>query len=140
MYGSAENCHRARELVGKGALAQQRLGGRRAGVTRQDGERLPGAGVTRHLRVGQRLLPARWYWNRRQHVEQREPRPEGTGPRGAGRHQPGVVALGLPVGDRIQVSANLEGETTPEELVAAVAAHAPVVETELVGLDARYID
>jgi hypothetical protein len=53
---------------------------------------------------------------------------------------PGVVALGLPVGERIQVSVNLEGETTPEELTAAVAEHAPVVETELVGLDARYID
>jgi glutamate formiminotransferase len=53
---------------------------------------------------------------------------------------PGVVALGLPVGDRVQVSANLEGETTPEALTAAVAAHARVVETELVGLDARYID
>jgi glutamate formiminotransferase len=53
---------------------------------------------------------------------------------------PGVVALGLPVGDRVQVSANLEGETTPEAFTAAVAAHAPVVETELVGLDARYID
>ena len=56
------------------------------------------------------------------------------------RRLPGVVALGLPVGDRVQVSANLEGETTPEELTAAVAAHARVVETELVGLDARYID
>jgi glutamate formiminotransferase len=56
------------------------------------------------------------------------------------RRLPGVVALGLPVGDRVQVSANLEGATTPEELTAAVAAHAPVVKTELVGLDARYID
>jgi glutamate formiminotransferase len=53
---------------------------------------------------------------------------------------PGVVALGLPVGDRVQVSANLEGKTTPEAFTQAVAAHAPVVETELVGLDARYID
>ena len=56
------------------------------------------------------------------------------------RRLPGVVALGLPVGDRVQVSVNLEGETTPEQLTAAVAAHAPVVETELVGLDARYVD
>ncbi len=56
------------------------------------------------------------------------------------RALPGVVALGLPVGDRVQVSANLEGETTPEQFTAAVAAHALVLETELVGLDARYID
>lgn len=54
---------------------------------------------------------------------------------------PGVVALGVPVGDRVQVTANLEGgETTPEQLTAAVAEHARVVETELVGLDARFID
>lgn len=51
------------------------------------------------------------------------------------RRLPGVVALGVPVGDRVQVTANLEGETTREQFVAAVAEHAPVVETELVGLD-----
>jgi glutamate formiminotransferase len=56
------------------------------------------------------------------------------------RKLPGVVALGVPVGDRVQVTANLEGATTREELVAAVAAHARVVETELVGLDPRFID
>jgi glutamate formiminotransferase len=56
------------------------------------------------------------------------------------RTLPGVVALGVPVGDRVQVTANLEGETTREQLVAAVAEHAPVVETELVGLDPRFID
>ena len=56
------------------------------------------------------------------------------------RKLPGVVALGVPVGDRVQVTANLEGETTPEQFTAAVAEHARVVETELVGLDARYID
>ncbi len=56
------------------------------------------------------------------------------------RQLPGVVALGVPVGDRVQVTANLEGETTPEQFTAAVAEHAAVVETELVGLDARYID
>ncbi len=56
------------------------------------------------------------------------------------RQLPGVVALGVPVGDRIQVTANLEGETTPEQFTAAVAEHAPVTETELVGLDARFID
>ena len=56
------------------------------------------------------------------------------------RRLPGVVALGVPVGDRVQVTANLEGETTPEQLTAAVAEHAPVTGTELVGLDARFID
>lgn len=56
------------------------------------------------------------------------------------RKLPGVVALGVPVGDRVQVTVNLEGETTPEQLTAAVAEHAPVTGTELVGLDARYID
>lgn len=56
------------------------------------------------------------------------------------RRLPGVVALGVPVGDRVQVTANLEGETTPEQLTDAVAEHAPVIETELVGLDARFID
>jgi glutamate formiminotransferase / 5-formyltetrahydrofolate cyclo-ligase len=56
------------------------------------------------------------------------------------RQLPGVVALGVEVGDRVQVTANLEGETTPEQFTAAVAEHAPVVETELVGLDARYVD
>lgn len=53
---------------------------------------------------------------------------------------PGVVALGVPVGDRVQVTVNLEGETTPEQLTAAVAEHARVTGTELVGLDARFID
>ncbi len=56
------------------------------------------------------------------------------------RRLPGVVALGVPVGDRIQVTANLEGTTTPEQFTAAVAEHAPVTGTELVGLDARFID
>ncbi len=56
------------------------------------------------------------------------------------RQLPGVVALGVPVGDRVQVTVNLEGETTPEQLTAAVAEHATVVDTELVGLDARFID
>jgi glutamate formiminotransferase / 5-formyltetrahydrofolate cyclo-ligase len=56
------------------------------------------------------------------------------------RQLPGVVALGVPVGDRVQVTANLEGETTPEQFTAAVAEHAPVTGTELVGLDARFID
>lgn len=56
------------------------------------------------------------------------------------RQLPGVVALGVPVGDRVQVTANLEGGTTPEQFTAAVAEHAPVTATELVGLDARYID
>lgn len=56
------------------------------------------------------------------------------------RRLPGVVALGVPVGDRVQVTANLEGETTPEQFTAAVAEHAAVVSTELVGLDARFID
>ena len=41
------------------------------------------------------------------------------------RRLPGVVALGVPVGDRVQVTANLEGETTREQFVAAVAEHAP---------------
>lgn len=56
------------------------------------------------------------------------------------RRLPGVVALGVPLGDRVQVTANLEGETTPEQFTAAVAEHAPVTATELVGLDARYVD
>lgn len=56
------------------------------------------------------------------------------------RRLPGVVALGVPVGGRVQVTTNLEGETTPEQLVEAVARHAPVTGTELVGLDARSLD
>ena len=56
------------------------------------------------------------------------------------RTLPGVVALGVPVGERVQVTANLEGETTPEQFTAAVAEHATVTGTELVGLDARFID
>lgn len=50
------------------------------------------------------------------------------------RRLPGVVALGVPVAGAVQVTTNLEGETTPAELVAAVRAHAPVVGAELVGL------
>jgi len=51
------------------------------------------------------------------------------------RQLPGVVALGVPLGDAaVQVTANLEGETTPAQLVAAVRRHAPVLGAELVGL------
>jgi glutamate formiminotransferase len=50
------------------------------------------------------------------------------------RRLPGVVALGVPVASGIQVTTNLEGETTPAQLVAAVRARAPVLGAELVGL------
>jgi glutamate formiminotransferase / 5-formyltetrahydrofolate cyclo-ligase len=51
------------------------------------------------------------------------------------RRLPGVVALGVPLGDgRVQVTANLEGSTTPAQLVAAVRGYAPVVQAELVAL------
>lgn len=53
------------------------------------------------------------------------------------RRLPGVVALGVRVAAGVQVTVNLEGETTPAELTAAVAAHAPVLSTELVGLAPR---
>lgn len=49
---------------------------------------------------------------------------------------PGVRALGLPVGDRVQVSMNLVDPATvgPAEVVDAIAARARVAGTELVGL------
>lgn len=51
------------------------------------------------------------------------------------RQLPGVVALGVPLGDAaVQLTTNLEGETTPGQLVAAVRRHANVVGAELVGL------
>ena len=51
------------------------------------------------------------------------------------RQLPGVVALGVPLGGgRVQVTTNLEGETTPAALVAAVRRHADVVQAELVAL------
>jgi glutamate formiminotransferase len=53
------------------------------------------------------------------------------------RRLPGVVALGVPTAMGVQVTTNLEGETTPAQLTAAVAAHAPVLGTELVGLAPR---
>jgi glutamate formiminotransferase len=53
------------------------------------------------------------------------------------RRLPGVVALGVPTRAGVQVTVNLEGETTPAQLTAAVAARAPVLGTELVGLAPR---
>lgn len=53
------------------------------------------------------------------------------------RKLPGVVALGVPVRDGVQVTANLEGATTPAQLTAAVGQHARVLATELVGLAPR---
>lgn len=51
------------------------------------------------------------------------------------RRLPGVVALGVPLsGGRVQVSTNLEGGTTPAQLVAAVRRLAPVRQAELVAL------
>jgi glutamate formiminotransferase len=49
---------------------------------------------------------------------------------------PAVRALGLPVGDRVQVSMNLVDPSTvgPAEVVDAIAARAEVAGTELVGL------
>ena len=56
------------------------------------------------------------------------------------RRLPGVVALGVEVSDGVQVTVNLEGATTPAQLTAAVAEHARVVGTELVGLAPRGTD
>ena len=50
------------------------------------------------------------------------------------RGLPGVLALGVPLESGVQVTTNLEGETTPAELVAAVRRRAPVVRAELVAL------
>jgi glutamate formiminotransferase len=49
---------------------------------------------------------------------------------------PGVRALGLRLGDLVQVSTNIEDHTrvTAADVVAAVARHVPVAQAELVGL------
>jgi glutamate formiminotransferase / 5-formyltetrahydrofolate cyclo-ligase len=53
------------------------------------------------------------------------------------RSLPGVKALGVATARGIQVTTNLEGETTPAQLVAAVRARARVTSAELVGLAAE---
>lgn len=52
------------------------------------------------------------------------------------RGLPGVAALGLelPAQRRVQVSTNLEGETTPRQLLDAIRRHARVASAELVAL------
>jgi glutamate formiminotransferase len=50
------------------------------------------------------------------------------------RTLPGVVALGVAVAGGVQITTNLEGETSAADLVAAVRAHVGVLSAELVGL------
>ena len=56
------------------------------------------------------------------------------------RKLPGVVALGVPTGDRIQVTANLEGETHPRAAHRGRRRARSGDRDGAVGLDARYID